>query len=126
MTYSWSRYRKTGVVTARRLSENVEWTTEAGDRMTGAAGDWLVVDVTGGERTVVDATFRASHRHVEGDRWERCSVVEARQATATETVSSAEGEATARPGNWIVRDAPGNAWPVPDAHFRQAYVAHDE
>lgn len=117
----WRRYRRVGTVTARRQDVAAVWKTGADDRMEGAAGDWLVEDASGGQRTVSDQAFRASHRHVEADKWERCSVLEARRAKTGEVAVSQEGTSTATAGDWVVRDAPDNAWIVPNSHFRTAY-----
>lgn len=129
MTGEWARYRRFGTVRATRLDEDLTWGVGTPDpltgetaTLTGEAGDWRVEDSTGGVRTVTDERFRATHRHLEGDRWERCAEVDARRSAGGETVRSLEGEVASNAGDWIVRDDTGNSWPVPDEHFRSTYV----
>lgn len=119
----WRRYRRTGTVTAHQLDTDRTWRTSGGDTMSGRCGDWLVEDASGGVRTVADEQFRATHEHLRGQTWERSSVLEARPARPGERVTSLEGTATAGEGTWVLRDAPDNAWVVPDEHFRKAYVS---
>ncbi|MVZ90197.1 hypothetical protein GQF49_06855 [Microbacter sp. ANSKLAB05] len=118
----WRRYRRIGEVRALRLDVDAAWDTREGDRMTARRGDWRVEDSSGGVRTVTDSTFRASHRHLRGDVWERCAVLEARPAAPGESAVSQEGTSTAGDGDWVVRDSPDNSWVVPGEHFRAAYV----
>ncbi|MEV8223145.1 hypothetical protein AB0P16_11880 [Dietzia maris] len=129
MTDGWARYRRFGTVTATRLTTDLTWDVGPVDdgagsteTLTGRAGDWRVEDASGGVRTVADERFRATHRHLEGDRWERCSEVDARRSAGGETVQSLEGPVTSSAGDWIVREESGNSWPVPDDHFRSTYV----
>lgn len=118
----WHRYRRTGTVTAHLLDTDRAWLTSGGDIMSGKRGDWVVEDASGGVRTVAEDKFRATHRHLRDDSWERCAVVEARPARPGERVMSLEGISTAGEGSWVVRDAPDNAWVVPVDHFRRAYA----
>jgi len=118
----WRRYRRIGTVTAHLLETDRTWRTLGGATMSGRRGDWVVEDASGGVRTVTDDKFRASHRHLRDDTWERCAVLEARPARPGERVASLEGTSTAGEGSWVVRDAPDNAWVVPVEHFRRAYV----
>lgn len=76
--------------------------------MTAGPGDWLVVDPSGGERTVTDDRFRASHWHLRDDQWERITALEARTAIEGASVVSTEGRATAGRGDAIVRDTSDN------------------
>ena len=129
MADEWARFRRFGTVQAVRLEDDLEWSVGSGDQsdgetqtLVGAAGDWKVADSTGGVRTASDERFRTTHRHLEGDRWERCSEVDARPARGGETVQSLEGPVTAATGDWIVRDDTGNSWPVPGEHFRRTYI----
>ncbi len=118
---TWATYERLGHVRATRLRAVHHWTTAAGARMRGGPGDWLVVDPTGGERTVAGSLFRATHSHLEGDRWRRVGRVTARRATPGETVTSLEGGQRARTGDWVVRDPTGNEWLVPERVFASSY-----
>lgn len=129
----WARYQRFGTVHAFKLDEGVTWTVGSVDQkpgsaeeLVGRAGDWCVEDTSGGVRTVTNQRFHATHRHVKGDRWERCAEVDARVSPGGEIVDSLEGQVTAQKGDWIVRDDSGNSWPVPDAHFRATYVRVDD
>ena len=88
----------------------------------GATVDWLVDDDSGGRRTVTDESFRATHRHVEGDLWERTGTVDARPAVPGEVIATQEGPVTAGPSSWVLRDAGGNQWVAGDEHVRAGYV----
>lgn len=123
-----ARYRRTGVVTATRLTDSLTWTTSAGDVLTGRSGDWLVVTRDGGERTVQDPQFRSSYEQLEGDLWQRVGTVTAARVREEHVVETLEGPATARVGDWLVTAPDGTRWPVPDPVFRNSYepVDHPE
>lgn len=117
----WRRFRRVGTVTAHRLESNRTWQTSNGATLDGRRGDWLVEDTSGGVRTVTDGRFRETHCHLSEDRWQRTAVLEARPARPGERAVSLEGTSTAVAGDWIVRDAPDNAWVVPGDHFSASY-----
>lgn len=114
-------YRRLGVVTARKLDATHEWLTSEGSELRGERGDWLVVDAAGVERTVSAAQFPQMYRPLGGGRFRRSGTVLARRATAEEVVDTLEGAALARPGMWVLTDAAGGSWPVPDNVFRAGY-----
>jgi hypothetical protein len=114
-------FRRIGTVTAVRLTEPRAWTTSSGDQMSGEEGDWLVTDAKGGERTVKDSEFPSLYQLLPDGTYQGIGTVTARQATATETVDTLEGPATANPGDWVVTAADGSSWPVPDEVFRTKY-----
>jgi hypothetical protein len=120
---AWGGYRRIGRVRARRLTASLSWRSAGGDPLTGTAGDWLVEDDSGGGRTVTDASFRATHRLVDGDTWERTGTVRARPAVPGEVVATQEGAVTAGTSAWVVRDDTGYQWVVGDEHFRAGYVS---
>ncbi|OBK71300.1 RyR domain-containing protein [Mycobacterium sp. 1274761.0] len=117
----WRRYRRRGVVSAQRRDRDWTWTTGSGDTMHGKAGDWAVTDERGRERSVATGIFEGSHEFVEGHRYRRTGTVEARRVTADEVVATKEGDALARPGDWIVRGHHGEQWPVPAKQFLETY-----
>jgi len=119
----WRRFDRVGAVTAARLTAPHRWRTSGGEEMVGAPGDWLVTDESGGSRTVTDASFRATHRRLAADRWERTAQVEARPVRPGEQVDTQEGMTTARDSGWLVRDGNGNRWIVPEEQFRTGYRA---
>lgn len=116
-----TRYRRTGEVTAHRLSRPAEWTTAHGNVLRGQPGDWLVSSRDGGERTVSDAAFHTSYEPVGDGRYRRTGEVFARRAQTREVVQTSEGPATAEPGDWVVTADDGTSWPVPDKVFRATY-----
>lgn len=115
------RYRRTGVVSARRLTEARAWTTDSGDLLQAAAGDWWVVGRDGRGRGVAADAFAGTYAQVRGDTYRRTGTVTARQTMEREVVQTLEGAATAEPGMWIVTDEAGRSWPVPDEEFRRGY-----
>ena len=117
----WQRFERVGTVTARQLDERHVWHAPTGEELTGRPGDWLVTDAGGRQRTVTDASFHLTHRHLDGDQWERTAVVEARPARPGEVVHTQEGSTTAGAGGWVVRDTDRNSWIVPEEQFRAGY-----
>lgn len=115
-------YGRVGTVTAVRLDAARDWTTSAGDRLRGEAGDWLITSPDGGLRTAKDEQFRRSYERVDGDTWRRTGTVRAWQTREPLTVATLEGNATADPGDWIVTAPDGSSWPVPDKVFRASYA----
>jgi hypothetical protein len=115
-------FERSGEVRAERLTASLNWRTAAGDELSARAGDWLVVDEFGTERTVKHREFLASHRSVNGNRWERTGAVMAWQVTEPTMVRTLEGRAVAQPGYWIVQGPLGERWPVPDDQFRRTYT----
>lgn len=117
----WYPVTRCGTVTARRLEEPHEWTTEAGDVMQGNRGDWLVNDAW----TVIDEEFQATHVHVAGDTFERAGAFFARPARAPEVVDTLEGTATASDGDMVLVRQAAKPWVVPIEHFREMYTTGD-
>lgn len=117
----WRRYRRFGVVTATQLTEVTPWQTTSGETLVGQPGDWMVTDDSDSRRTVTDASFRATHLRLEGDRWQRTAEVDARPVRPGEQVDTQEGPTTAGQSGWVVRDAAGNQWIVPEHKFQEGY-----
>ena len=117
--------RQPTIVSAKRLDRAHRWQTSTGETLTGTAGDWLVTDASGGQRTVKDGAFRAMHRHIDGDRWERVGSVRARRVQTREEVATLEGVVTALLGDWVLTADAGGSWPVSDDYFSSAYAFGD-
>jgi hypothetical protein len=117
------RFRRTGAVRAQRLTARHTWMQQNGDELQGEPGDWRVTDPHGGERTVGDPQFRASHLHRGGEEWDRTGVCLAWQVTGTTVVRTLEGPSTASAGDWIVESSGGERWPVSAQVFQQGYRA---
>jgi len=114
-------FRRIGEVRAERLTADQSWTHSSGDQLTGACGDWKVIDDNGHERTVRDQEFRATHELLDGDRWRRTSAVRAWRVSEITVLRTIEGKAMARPGDWIVQGPRGERWPVTDEQFMRGY-----
>ena len=72
--------------------------------------------------------FEATHRAVGPNRWVKCAPVLAYrtdESCLVETVidGHVEGTVNARPGDWIVRQHPGEVMVIDDDAFRERYVA---
>jgi hypothetical protein len=117
----WQRFRRLGVVVAEQQHRPWTWRSGSGNVMHGQAGEWAVHDDAGNSWSVRDDIFRATHEHVDGDRWRRTGFVNARPARAGENVDTLEGAATAADGDWIVVGDRGEQWPVPGDQFRRRY-----
>jgi hypothetical protein len=116
-------FDRIGIVDASRLTAPLRWTLESGDEMRGNAGDWRVADSTGGIRTVTDPEFRSSHEPLGDGRWRRTGIFKAWQVAEAVIIRTKEGNATARPGDWIVEGSGGERWPVSDDQFQSSYRA---
>jgi hypothetical protein len=117
----WQTYRRIGTVTAKRRRRAWTWTTESGELMHAAAGDWEVCD----DRhcwSVRHDIFRATHCPVRGNRWERKGTVLARPARAGETIHTLEGPITAAGGDFVVQGDKGEQWPVAGDEFARRYA----
>jgi hypothetical protein len=112
-----------GEIRAERLTGKYSWTDPAGDVLSGAPGDWRVVDEHGDERTVRDLQFRATHESLGGDRWRRVGAVRAWRVRETIVLRTLEGRAVAESGNWIVQGPRGVRWPVTEEQFARGYRA---
>lgn len=117
-------YRSRVVVEAFPVEEDGEWTTTAGNVLRTHAGDWWVVD--GNDRWSVAAhIFEVTYEPV-GDgkyrKYRKSAPVSAIPMREAFVVSTLEGEATGRPGDWLVRNASGECWPSPADTFNQRYA----
>lgn len=116
------RYERAGTVNARRLEETLEWSVPSGDHFVADPGDWVVTDGSGRERVVKAAEFAELHVPTgEPGVYRRAGTVHAGRIAETGTVTSLEGDQTARAGDWLVTDPRGNSWPVPADHFARTY-----
>jgi hypothetical protein len=93
--------------------------------MQAEAGDWQV-EKDGETWSVRDDNFRSSYDHVEGNQWRRRGEVLARPAQPGETIETLEGPTTAADGDWVIRGADGEEWPVPAREFAERYVELEE
>jgi hypothetical protein len=119
---TWQQFRRTGTVRAEQRSEPWSWTTQSGETVQAQAGDWAVRQSDGDDPwSVRDDIFRARYEHVDGNRWRRHGVVDARPARAGEVIDTLEGPVTAAEGDWVVRGEQGEQWPVPADKFAQRY-----
>ena len=116
-----ARYRPTAVVTARRLTEPLTWHTEGGATLSAQPGDWELTDADGDRWTVEPAAFARSYRRRPDGRYAKHEFVDAVRVAHGIDVPTTEGPSTARPGDWLLRDAGGAVWPVPDHTFRDRY-----
>lgn len=116
-------YRPSSVVSATRLPAATSWRTDRGNRMRAEAGDWELTDDHGNRWTVeAEAFARSYHRRPDG-RYAKHELVHAVQLTRGVPVTTTEGISAAQAGDWLLRDADGAVWPVPDETFRARYRA---
>jgi hypothetical protein len=114
-------FRRIGEVCAERLVTGQSWTHASGGRLTGACGDWKIIDGSGVERTIRDREFRATHEPLDGNRWRRAGTVRAWPASEVTVLRTIEGKAVARPGDWLVQGPRGERWPVTGEQFNRSY-----
>jgi hypothetical protein len=116
----WRSFRRKGEVTAVKRAKAWSWRTSDGTELRADAGDWEVRDA-GGSRSVQPDIFEVTHEHVEGDRWRRVGVVQARRAMPGEVVHSLEGKQVAGHDHWVMRGVRGEEWLVSSQHLQTAY-----
>jgi hypothetical protein len=114
-------FERVGVVTAERLTAPLRWTVPSGEQMRGEVGDWRVTDDGVNLRTVTDSEFRSSHIRLDDGRWRRVGTVRAWQVPDAVVVRTKEGNAVARPGDWVVEGPGGERWPVGHQQFSETY-----
>ena len=114
-------YERVGIVWASRLRTPLGWTTYAGERMQGCAGDWQVIDNAGNMRTVTDPDFKSGYESLGGGRWRRVGRYRAWQVREDVVVRTKEGKATAHAGDWIVEAPTGERWPMRTRQFELTY-----
>jgi hypothetical protein len=114
-------YERVGVVRAERLAAPLRWALPSGERLLGKAGDWRVIDSDGNLRTVTDSEFRSSHAQLDDGRWRRVGTFRAWPVREAVVIRTKEGNATARPGDWVVEGPGGERWPVSDQQFGEGY-----
>ncbi len=117
----WQPFTRIGTVNAQQRSTPWTWTSQSGNTMQANAGDWEV-QADGETWSVRDDIFQATYERVDGNQWRRRGSVLARPARPGETIETLEGPATAADGDWVVRGAHGEEWPVPAQEFAQRYA----
>jgi hypothetical protein len=118
----WQQFTRVGTVNAEQRNTPWTWTSRSGQTMRADAGDWQV-QADGATWSVRDDIFQSSYEHVEGNQWRRLGHVSARPAQPGETIATLEGPTTASDGDWVVRGADGDEWPVPAPQFAERYTA---
>jgi hypothetical protein len=120
---AWQTVSRHGVVWARRRDDPWEWATASGQTLHGSGGDWEVFDKRGNSHAVAPDAFRSSHRHLDGDRYERIGSVQVRPARDGERIDTLEGPLVAAAGDWVVRGDLGEEWVISGERLRSGYRA---
>ena len=116
-------FLRVGEVRAKRLTASHAWRNLCGDELSGARGDWRVIDESGDERTIRDPEFRDTHEPLVGDRWLRTGIVRAWRVSDAVVLRTMEGRALAHPRDWIVQGPGSVRWPVTSEQFARGYQA---
>jgi hypothetical protein len=85
------------------------------------AGDWAIQE-DGKVWSVRDDIFRETYEPAGDGQWQRKGRIQARPAYQGETVNTLEGPTAAAEGDWVVRGASGEQWPVPSDEFARRYA----
>jgi hypothetical protein len=120
----WRPFTRVGTVAAEHRNTPWTWTSQSGQTMQANPGDWQV-EAGGQTWSVRDNIFQNSYEHIDGNQWRRRGNVFARPAQPDETIETPEGPATAFEGDWVVRGADGEEWPVPACEFAERYAEPD-
>ncbi|WAJ44631.1 hypothetical protein OK015_26585 [Mycobacterium sp. Aquia_216] len=119
----WQSFTRVGTVTAEQRSAPWTWTSDSGHTMRGDAGDWAIHE-DGKVWSVRDDIFQDTYEPVGDGLWQRKGLVQARPANPGETINTLEGPTNAAEGDWVVRGASGEQWPVPGAEFARRYAEY--
>lgn len=115
-------YRRIGApVVARQLTRPESLELEAGDRLSGNAGDWVVEGPTG-SRVVAEHVFGQTYRPDGDGAYRPTGSVMAIQISAEAEIETLEGWVSARAGDWLVQNPSGECWPVSAEHFVVSYA----
>lgn len=115
------RYRSVAVVRAERLTAARSWRSGRGAELRARRGDWQLSDDSGASWTVADDIFRRTYRRRADGLFAKSGTVRAIQVSAEVEVPTLEGPARAEPGDWVLRGADDDIWPVTDEHFQAHY-----
>jgi hypothetical protein len=113
-------YEPIATVRASRLDAVHVWLSDNGSEMAGQPGDWLVTDGKI-EWTIQDPVFRATYALQPDGSYRKTARIRAKQLTAEVAVETLEGDAVARPGDWLVTNQTGECYPVPPEVFAARY-----
>lgn len=119
----WQSFTRVGTVTAEQRSAPWAWTSDSGHPMRADAGDWAISE-DGKVWSVRDDIFRDTYEPAGDGQWQRKGRVQARPAYPGETINTLEGPTSAAEGDWVVRGASGEQWPVPGDEFARRYAAY--
>ncbi|MEM6108142.1 RyR domain-containing protein [Mycobacterium sp. 050272] len=119
----WQSFTRVGTVTAEQRSAPWTWTSDSGHTMRAGAGDWAISE-DGKHWSVRDDIFRDTYEPAGDGQWQRKGRVQARPAYPGETINTLEGPTNATEGDWVVRGASGEQWPVPGDEFARRYAAY--
>ncbi|RUP32995.1 MAG: hypothetical protein EKK51_07705 [Mycolicibacterium sp.] len=115
------QWRSRVLVRAMEVEHDTNWTTERGDILHANAGDWWVID--GDNRwSVAGSIFRETYQRIRGNQFRKTATVSAVPMSEAFTVRTLEGVASGGPGDWLVRNASGECWPVTGPEFERRYV----
>ncbi|OBF23820.1 hypothetical protein A5725_00255 [Mycobacterium kubicae] len=117
----WKPFERAGTVIAEQRDAPWTWRSDSGHTMHAKPGDWAV-QADGKIWSVRDDIFRATYQDAGDGKWRRKGRVQARPAQPGEIVNTLEGPTAAADGDWIVRGADGEQWPVPGQEFAQRYA----
>lgn len=117
----WRTFTRVGTVVAEQRSTPWTWKSDSGHTMQADAGDWEVRS-DGKTWSVRDDIFHNTYEPAGDGLWRRKGHVQARPAQPGETVNTLEGPTTAADGDWVVRGAEGEQWPIPGHEFVERYA----
>ena len=108
-------------MTAEQLDAPIRWFTANGDQMVGAAGDWLVRD-TVTQWVVAHHVFAGRYASAGNGTYVRKGSVRAARLGEVVRLTTLEGPATGRPGDWVAVGDDDDVWVISNDHFDRAYV----
>ena len=126
----WRTYRMTQQVQANRITEQTVWIDSSGGKNIGLPGDWWVTSAGDDGRSVKQDVFDKHYRHIEGDRYIRTGLREARSAIAGELPKNPESfdPIPAKEGQIMVRELGqyDHRWLVEPDYFKEHYQLADD
>ncbi|MBI9001754.1 hypothetical protein M0E87_12330 [Corynebacterium sp. CCM 9185] len=121
----WHTYKMTQEVRASRITAPTVWTDSSGGRNLAESGDWWISSPGGNGRSVKPEFFNEHYRHIEGNRYMRTGLREARPAILGELPKNPESfdPTPAKEGQIMVREVGQyhHRWIVDADYFKEHY-----
>ncbi len=118
-------FKKVGTVKAELATEPFEWLDSHGNKMTGAAGDYRVIQPNGSVSSAQPDIFAKTYSPVPGQPGEfaKTAITRAQQLEADAAIPTLEGMGTGHKGDWVATGPNGERYIVRGKDWNHLYRA---